>query len=693
MARYARRRAGPKRATTSPETRASREDDEDTVMGGTSDADERLMMENKAVVAKGRRQTGTRAGGRRRGAEQSNDGGETKFTSASTGFVNGLDTALDFGIDASLAIEAGNISLADEDYVRCEPMEACSPLQASDPLPVRRHKAKAQAEWNAVINKPKRFMLEALEKQAAIERRLALNLAQASGPVAMQRAARENHRELDRREKRLKRQMEKFRQHRQKVRADILSTHGIDSRTDSVGAGGFGRVYKFKYTKKVHERLSRSRVRKSKEETDRPPIGRICALKIGVAITNNSEKAWLRRIADKRHGNIIRFYDVLGKSRDSPVYTSIMMEYANSGALTDFVIDYNTTNQQTGRRLAHDDFKPFPEWLAWTVTRDILSALVYLQYGINTTLEACPLDDDDDDDDEQFTDDSGSGTQQQRRRPRWSKILHNDIKSDNILVQKRPGRGRENEYRFILTDFGLAKWITPTGVHGRHGTPQLVAPEWPQLYPSSDVWSVGYMLHHMTSRQKPRYLHRILNPYGIDPVKAHHKELLTGANRTRKLVHIYHSQPVRLVRIHDDPHLRDWNYRPHAADRRQSGQYSRALSYVMHLLLGSEDGGGRVAADRRPSAREAWLAVDHAVTMIAERAARQKLGLGRARAPTLHELGRAALGIRDYDELLEARVQYGKTRFEREYYQRVCALKSANLLDGVVEDYYPISSL
>src|SRR5215472_4551124 len=83
-------------------------------------------------------------------------------------------------------------------------------------------------------------------------------------------------------------------------------------------------------------------------------------------------------------------------------------------------------------------------------------------------------------------------------------ILHRDLKPGNILLD---GRGEP-----LVSDFGLAKWLEPTGHLTRtptvFGTPGYIAPEQvngsaKNLTPAADVYSLGAVLFDLLTGQPP----------------------------------------------------------------------------------------------------------------------------------------------------------------------------------------------
>jgi branched-chain amino acid transport system substrate-binding protein len=176
------------------------------------------------------------------------------------------------------------------------------------------------------------------------------------------------------------------------------------------------------------------------------------------------------------HPNIARLTDY----NDQEGY--IVMDYANGGTL---------------RKLLDDKFpNGMDPHTALTILKPICRALIYSH--------------------EKFFSEDG------RRRG----IVHLDIKPENILIQNEACDEGGTRPRYLLADFGLARWISQTGrAYGGNslvaGTFGYMAPE--QLAPGgrfggpgprSDIYALGVMLHEMLSGQRPRRLFQPLPKLG-----------------------------------------------------------------------------------------------------------------------------------------------------------------------------------
>jgi CheY-like chemotaxis protein len=84
------------------------------------------------------------------------------------------------------------------------------------------------------------------------------------------------------------------------------------------------------------------------------------------------------------------------------------------------------------------------------------------------------------------------------------KIIHCDIKPDNIMLEKLPAGG----YFVQILDFGIAHILDrPIAAEGFYGTPLYSAPErikdGARMDHRADIYSLGAMLYHMLTGQPP----------------------------------------------------------------------------------------------------------------------------------------------------------------------------------------------
>lgn len=92
--------------------------------------------------------------------------------------------------------------------------------------------------------------------------------------------------------------------------------------------------------------------------------------------------------------------------------------------------------------------------------------------------------------------------------------MHRDLKPENILLKSADKVDDPENY--TICDFGLATWAdTPSYLYKRCGTPGFVAPEVVvadsndpnfKVDPSSDVFSLGVILHLLLSSRESRQL-------------------------------------------------------------------------------------------------------------------------------------------------------------------------------------------
>jgi serine/threonine protein kinase len=89
-------------------------------------------------------------------------------------------------------------------------------------------------------------------------------------------------------------------------------------------------------------------------------------------------------------------------------------------------------------------------------------------------------------------------------------IVHRDVKPANILLQK-DNTGAAADLIPKVTDFGIAKWLTGSGVQTQTGlvlgTPEYMAPEQATgahpIGPATDVYALGAVLYHMLIGRPP----------------------------------------------------------------------------------------------------------------------------------------------------------------------------------------------
>jgi serine/threonine protein kinase len=102
------------------------------------------------------------------------------------------------------------------------------------------------------------------------------------------------------------------------------------------------------------------------------------------------------------------------------------------------------------------------------------------------------------------------------------RILHRDIKPQNILLDERSGEP-------ILTDFGLARLLGEAGMTSTGiflGTPQYASPEQAKLLPldeRSDLYSMGLVMFEMATGARPFVtdgLRNVLDMHRSEPAPA-----------------------------------------------------------------------------------------------------------------------------------------------------------------------------
>jgi serine/threonine protein kinase len=108
------------------------------------------------------------------------------------------------------------------------------------------------------------------------------------------------------------------------------------------------------------------------------------------------------------------------------------------------------------------------------------------------------------------------------------KMIHRDIKPDNVLLKEIDGAAPTKRLRPILTDFGLAKLaqgsMLDTAVGDTMGTPEYMSPEQcnnGRIDERSDIYAMGIMLFEMLTGRVPfpfRNMHDAIRDHTQSPV-------------------------------------------------------------------------------------------------------------------------------------------------------------------------------
>jgi len=173
--------------------------------------------------------------------------------------------------------------------------------------------------------------------------------------------------------------------------------------------------------------------------------------------------------------NILQLEELLVNTKDATAV--IVTEYCDGGDLFDVILD--CYNRKCGA----------PENFIWMIAYDMLRALKACHaYG----------------------------------------IIHNDVKTENILLNKKHDFSQENDYpTFTLCDFGVAVAIPSNNytirVKTLNGTPQYASPEKRMGYAfneKADIWSLGCVLYELCQYQKAfpsdTSIHRLSNQERIN---------------------------------------------------------------------------------------------------------------------------------------------------------------------------------